>query len=673
MYPPHEGAKLCDLAAWGLVNMRGVKRRLAWGRSLLLLAAVPTVVVLAGYLAPGVNFLDRLERSTQDWRFRLRPPLAPDPRLLLVEVNDESLQRLGPWPWPRERWAALVDRLASAGVRAIVCDVFFPERTAPAADRALAEATRRAGCVYHATFAASSQGAERVWDPSRVAPGALTLRVVPGVGLNSGAELGGFSPLLGSYPELSAAAAGLGFVEVVDAGDGVFRYVYPVARVGERVYPSLALRAALDLLGATPQDGTVYLGRRLEFGALRLPLDRGGRLVINYLGPAGTFPRVSAVQVLSGEIAPDRLRDKIAVLGATAVGLHDLRPAPFGAAFDGVETQTTLLDNLLTGRLLREAPPEQGVLLVLAGALLVALLFALLPTAGASVGSTLLLGLYSYLCLWAFDSRDLLLPWVAPGVTMVLTVMVCLGYHAVGHEREVRRARRQLSRYLPPRVVAQMEHSSEEVPAGLRQPVTVLFSDLRDFTATSSRLGAEAVVALLNRYFGLMYETLTEFGGTLDKYLGDGLMAYFISPPGDHEHAALAVQAAVEMQRGIRANRDEWTFSGMPELRAGIGIATGEVVLGNIGTPQRMQYTVIGPEVNLAARLSELSKTLETEILIDESTYRLARDYIVARPLGRVEIRGYPEPQAVYAVVGEDRRPSPLGDDEASEQENAAR
>ena len=630
---------------------------------LMLIALAAAGLVTAWYLYPGsgeqggtTNLLDRLEYRTVDWRFSLRGQLTPDPRLLILEVNDDSLQRVGQWPWPRHTWARVVDLLAQAGARPIVFDIFFPEREANSGgDQALAEATRRAGMVYHAAFASTSgkapEGAAEGTTPLSI----IRATVVNGKGFDAFAEVGAFEALLTGYPELTRAAAGVGYADVLEGGDGIYRYVLPIATTqgGKDLCPSLALRVAMQML-APGQAVTVEKGREVRVGeSLAVPLDRAGRLTINFTGKSGTYPRRNVADLLDRKIPAADLRDKIVLIAATAPGLHDLRPSPYGATFDGVETQANILDNMLTGRYLRELQPERVVFLLVVMALLAATGFWLLGSLYGALASGALLIAYEGAALWAFSARGLVMPVLTPALSQGLALVALLIYAVRTQERTTDTAYRTFGKYVAAEVVRRLTDHEEQSAQGVRRMVTVLFSDLRNFTGSTARLQPEEVVGLLNRYFTLMYETLTEFEGILDKYMGDGLMAYFLSPEGDSEHAVLAVQAALEMQRRIDVNREEWVYYGMPGLRAGIGIATGEEILGDIGSPERMQYTLIGPEVNLAARLVELTKTAGAEIIMDARTYALAKDYIDARCLGPVAIHGLEEKQVVYEALPE--------------------
>ena len=618
--------------------------------------------------AQGANLLDRLEYRTVDWRFRTRRP-SPDPRLLILEVADPDLQRLGKWPWPHATWARVTDLLTRAGARAVIFDIFFAEPEGPGGtlsvgDEAFVAATRRAGMVYHAAFASPAAAPGRAGSSD---PLSIPVRAVPGKGFAAGAYLGNLPGVQAPFPRLAAAAAGLGFADLPDTGDGVFRYVWPVATVGAtasatapigQVCPSLALCVARQTL-APAEAVAVELGSQVAVGsAFGVPLDRAGRMVINFTGPHLTYPRAHVADLLEGKLTAGAVQDKLVFVAATAPGLYDLRPSPYGAYFDGVEAQANVLDNMLTGRYLMELPPERVVFLVLVMALLAAAAFWAMRPWFAFLAVTGLLLAYELGTVWAFSARSLILPALVPALSTGLGLVGLLVYAVRLQERATRSAHRALGRYVAAEVVQRLEDRDYGAAQGTRRTATILFSDLRNFTGSSARLKPEEVVALLNRYFSLMYETISDFEGTLDKYMGDGLMAYFLAAEGDGEHAVLAVQAALEMQRRIEVYRDEWAFFGMPDLRAGFGLATGEEILGDIGSPDRMQYTLIGPEVNLAARLVELTKTSGADIIMDQRTYELAKDYVGARCLGPVQISGLEQPQVLYEAVPDQPTPT---------------
>ncbi len=258
---------------------------------------------------------------------------------------------------------------------------------------------------------------------------------------------------------------------------------------------------------------------------------------------------------------------------------------------------------------------------------------------------------YDWFSIWVFADRGLIVPMFTPMLTGLVTILVLVSYRLLLEERQRSQARETLSHFVPTQIVSQlMEDEAAQILQGQRRIVSCLFCDLRGFTAASEQLSPEATVNLLNRYFTLMHEVIWEFDGTLDKLIGDGLMAFFNAPLEQPDHARRAVQAAIEMQRRIEFNRAEWEFCGWGELAAGIGIATGPAVVGYITARDRMQYTAIGAQVNLAARLEELTRELDAKILISEDTWQLVKDTVTTNDEGSVQVRGFTKEVNVYSV-----------------------
>jgi adenylate cyclase len=261
---------------------------------------------------------------------------------------------------------------------------------------------------------------------------------------------------------------------------------------------------------------------------------------------------------------------------------------------------------------------------------------------------------YNLLCGVFFTRANVVMPMAAPNVALVASALAILVYRLSTEERHRSQITRTFGLFVPPQVVSQLTGEDARVARleAERREITVLFSDIRDFTAYSERTDAEDVVALLNRYFSLMHEVVWEFGGTLDKYMGDGLMAFFGAPTSQEDHPERAVLAAVEMQRVIGNHADEWASFGMEGLRVGMGLHTGEVLVGLTGSEGRMQYTCMGDAVNLASRLEESTRDLDAEIIISSHLYERVADTIEAEPIGRLKIRGISAEVMAYAVGG---------------------
>jgi len=634
----------------------------------VLIGGACTLVMLVAAFWPQVTILDRMELRTVDWRFHMRGPLEPHPDIVLVTIDEVSLDKVGKWPWPRQLFARMTRQLTAAGARAIVYDVFFIEpELDPAGDAAFAQALSSADNVYLAGFAAGPEQESDYGDEPSVREMAAvdqaeTLRhwawneatVSRGEGLLRWAGIYQLPDLTYPFARLAQAADGLGYTCLVQGTDGIFRYTPPLGYFRHRLYPSLPLTVAAGLLQARPDQISVDFGRNLRLDAQHIvPLDRWGRMVINFAGKHKTYPHLPAWQILdeSEDTAELELEDKILIVAITAEGLHDVRASPFGGLLTGGEIQATILDNILTQRFLIQAPPEEMLLILPFIGLAIALIFALLPTRQALLVALGVVAAYDWFSIWVFAGHGLIVPMFTPMLTGLITILVLTSYRLLLEEKQRSQARQTLSHFVPTQIVSQlMEDEAAQILQGQRRVVSCLFCDLRGFTAASELLAPEATVNLLNRYFTLMHEVIWEFDGTLDKLMGDGLMAFFNAPLEQPDHARRAVQVAIEMQRRIEFNRGEWEFCGWGELAAGIGIATGPAVVGYITARDRMQYTAIGAQVNLAARLEELTRELDAKILISEDTYELLEGAFPAQYVGRIAVRGFGEEVGVYAV-----------------------
>lgn len=621
------------------------------------------VFVLGLYFWPTGTLIDRLEWRTVDWRFALRGPATPQQKIVIVTVDEESINTpgLGRWPWPRRRYAQLIQRLQTLHARRIVFDIFFtePDLSAggPASDAALVAQTLQAGNVYHAGFiyepgdpeaagpAPSPEAQRRAW-PSPV---------VHGRGLNAVADL--VEPRALTFPmaAIASAARGCGVANVLDSGDGIYRHLVPLARYQGKLYPSVALAVTADELGVPPEQVVVQPGRYLDVGGKRrIPLDMRGLMLIDFLGGDHTFHYVSARDLLGppDAVKASDFRDAIVLIGVTAPGIYDLRANPFSTIYNGVEAEATALECMLSGRFIRQVPPLQAAVFLLLILLVFGLLLPRLSTAVMTPLALLAVLSYPSLAISLFTRQHILIELVNPLLAMTGSVMIILVLRLLIEERRRHQVQTILRYFVPPQLVGRLvEEEALMTLRGERRDTSVLFADLRNFTATAEALAPEDTVMFLNRYFGLMHEVIWEHEGTLDKYIGDEIMVFYNAPVLQPDHARRAVMTAIDMQRRIIANQAEWEYLRVPELNAGIGIASGQAVVGYVGSAERMQYTVIGQTVNLASRLQALCKTLGCRILISDETYRAVAELIVAQDLGEIAIAGFHEPVRVWHVL----------------------
>ncbi len=434
------------------------RRRLLW------LAPAIVVFVLTVRFWPSLTHLDRLELRTLDWRFTHRGPCEPDPRIVILEVDESSVAQLGRWPWPRERFARVIRTLQELGARAVIFDIFFaepdPQPGGAQSDRQLIEATAEAGMVYHAAFGHAPAGsAQAAGDRALLKRSWSEARVLRGRGPNAVARLFELGEVTAPLPGLVAAAADVGFVNVADSGDGVYRHTFPVVRHGDALYPSLSVAAAAGMLGVAPAQVTIYLGRAIDLGGRRqIPIDRSGRMLIDFAGGAGSYPYVPVRDLLTmAQRNPDaaraRFAGRIVFVAVSAPGLYDLRASPFDTVYNGVETQANALANILSGRMLRQAPGEVCIFIVVALAVALIIGLSARRPGGAIAAAVAVFAGYNWLAVALF-ARGTVIEMAAPNLVMLLMVLAALAVRLVGAESEQARTLGALSRFVPAAVIS---------------------------------------------------------------------------------------------------------------------------------------------------------------------------------------------------------------------------
>lgn len=660
-------------------------------RWLVALAFVLTAVLLAGGLG-RLTLLQTLELKTYDARMRaVATGEGASPGIAMVLIDDHSIRQLEPivgrWPWPRLVHAVLVNFLARGPAKLVVYDVLFSEAdkgrhdvlgtewTGAESDQALVEAVQAAGNVILAAEA-SSEGTVNGGDTGPVLSG------IPSLATRWPVE--GFAekrPLLvPPFPALAAAARGIGHARTVYDLDGPLRRSVPFVQVGDHVVPSLPVGAALLAAGTPPAAVSASRGQ-LKLGDARVPWIE--QVVPDYYGPAQTVWRplvpfrgptlkadgqptfrsysfqdlfLAEQQLLAGEtphLDPAAFKDQIVVVGVTAEGLRDLFTTPLGEGrMPGAEVHANVIDGLLTGHAIAPAAPAPR----LAMAVVPALAVAAVGAAGAPWITAAAAAAVSAALVW-YATRALgqgvWLPLVVPLLAVGLTFLADLAWMYFVEGREKRRVKRLFSRYVSKDVYQQLIASpTDAVLGGERREMTVLFSDMRGFTTLSESGEAEDLVRQLNQYFTRMVEVVFAHRGTVDKFVGDMVMALYGAPLDDPDHADHAVQTALAMVKALEQLNRLWAVEGRAALDIGIGINTGEMIAGNIGSDTIMSYTVIGDNVNLGARLESLNKDFGTRILISEATRRQLKGQYDLRPLGDVMVKGKTKAVQVFEVRG---------------------
>jgi len=641
--------------------------------------------------------VNRLEAIVYDTRLVLTMPRTVDPRIVIVDIDEKSLAERekggeGRWPWPRDRLALLLDKLFDRHAVALVgFDVVFAERDESSGIkvlRGLAQKELRDVAAFQSALKALEPALEyddilasRIRNRPVVLGYVLTqekdvrIGVLPEPLLPAGIFAGrkiDFKDYQGYTANLAAlqkAAPAAGFFSVDPDPDGIIRRVPMLAEFEGAYYEPLSLAMirvlARDDKGALPpvQPGFPadklwtrgYAGLEwLELGPLRIPVDERVEALVPFRGKLGSFRYVSAVDILNDRVAADDLKNKIVLVGTTAPGLLDLRATPVQPVYPGVEVHANLIAGMLDGNIKQKPPYVIGaefVLLALTGIALALLLPVLSPL--KSLLTTLaVLAIVIVTNILVFHSGNLVLPLASGLVLVALLFALNMSYGFFIEARGKRQFTELFGQYVPPELVDEMARDPTKysmLPKAAE--LTILFSDVRGFTSISEALSPEDLREYINEYLTGMSGVIRRHRGTLDKYIGDAVMAFWGAPVADPDHAKHAVVTALEMQVVCAQLNEKFVARGWPELKIGVGLNSGNVRVGDMGSRDRKAYTAMGDAVNLASRLEGITKTYGAAIIVGEKTREAAPDFVY-RELDRVRVKGKDVAVAIYEPIG---------------------
>ncbi|MDP3139592.1 MAG: adenylate/guanylate cyclase domain-containing protein [Burkholderiaceae bacterium] len=666
-----------------------------WSRIAVTLIPLLFALLHASGVLP-IGVLQRLDDIIYDARLRATMPRSLDERIVIVDIDEKSLAEVGRWPWGRNKLGGLIEELFDRQNAAMVgFDVVFAEADESSGLKRLrqlaqGELREQAGFAqrieqmqgvldYDAVFARSLEKRHVVLgyyftsDRDGRKSGVLPAPVMQKQALKGRPiKFTSWNGYGANIEQLARAAPMAGFFNSITEGDGVVRSIPLLAEYGGQYYESLSLAMFRMLVGlprvepgfpaerflSRNYQGLESILLREDRRTLAIPVDERVATLVPFRGPGGvnggSFRYISAADLLAQRIAPASLKDKIVLVGTTAPGLLDLRVTPVGETYPGVETHANVIAGLIDGKVFVKPDYAVGfevVILILAG-LILAVALPLLSAPRAVALSVLVIGSLLGLNFWLYLGYGLVLP-LASALVMALTAFALnMSYGYFVESRSKRELAQLFGTYVPPELVDEMVKDPDSYSMkDAAKELTVMFCDMRGFTKMSEQMEPTQLQALLNGVFSRLTDLIRSNRGTIDKYMGDCVMAFWGAPVETPRHAQLSVKTAIEMSAAVRRLNEEHRSQGIPEIGIGIGLNTGTMCVGDMGSDIRRSYTVIGDAVNLGSRLEGLSKTYGVDIVVSESTRKLATDY-AWQELDRVRVKGKDQAVAIYWPMG---------------------
>lgn len=559
-----------------------------------------------------LNFLgifELLEYKSYDFRLKLRDRKNPTGEIVIAAIDEDSLDKLGRWPWDRSVHAELIEKLITAGVKTIGFDVLFIEKSNPSSDKLLSNAMAKSKrCVNEILF-----------------------EVVKGVAVKKKPPI----------EDIIKSSIILGSPNIFPETDGVVRKMKPVIEYQGALYPHISVAIA-----------SAYLNKPWQELVRNLSLDGNGEMLINYCGEFETFRYISYSKILDGDFDCKLFKNKIVLIGYAAAGLGDRHVTPFSPAMPGIETIANNINSFINSDFVSYPNTWAGFLSVIIVGLILTFFLPKLSPWKSTLLTVFIFILWAYISNYYFANRKIWLEYVPTASLVIFSYISITSWRFITEEKEKRWLKKAFGQYLSPIVINELQKNPDALTlGGKRQTMTVLFSDIRGFTSISEASTPEKIVALLNEYLTKMTEVVFKYEGTLDKFIGDAIMAFWNAPLVQKDHAQRAVFCAIDMMDELAKLQQKWRTEKRSVIDIGVGINTGEMIVGNMGSIERMDYTVIGDNVNLGSRLEALNKEFKTHIIISESTYSYVKNMVKTKPLGSTKVKGKEKPVEIYEVL----------------------
>ena len=652
--------------------------------------SIVCVIALSLCIDNFSKVFDVMETLSVDWRYnKWNATVKPSDKIVIVDIDDESLKFLAPefgaWPWPRSAYKNLLEYLAMSGPKSVLFDILFTEpQREKINDEMLAEASKLYPGISHAVKFLDSQVVESNNKPRfdsviekqsiEIIEADTVVSAKTQVESSKDASRNrfdyDFQDFLIPNPVLLQKEPDLHIVNAIKDRDGIFRRGLSIFSFQNKYYPGLAVKGLLSLMDS--QSRKVLFDEKkgiISFSpeGWKLPVDSKGQVVYRFYSEETPFKIVPFAQIAlqkdkidkglvddPAKLDPNPLeffKDKVVLVGSSAIGLEDLKATPINKSLPGVILHATTISNVLQNDFVTlPSPLTKWIVTVF---ILLAVYFSIfyfesvLIKFGISIG---VMALYFGSALYLFKFQQLQIAMAIPLILAIVGVLDAFVYMTFIEGQQKKQMLSTLSKFLSPEVALEMVKNGIDPTAeiGRRKELTILFSDIRGFTAMSEKYEAEKLVSILNCYLGKMTDVVFEKKGTLDKFIGDAVMAFWGAPIENPDHAKLAVESSLKMIQELKALNVEFKANFNIELNIGIGINTGSVVVGNIGSEKRLDYTVIGDNVNLASRLEGLTKQYRLNIIVGEDTYEKTKTHFFYREVDFVVVKGKDEPIRIY-------------------------
>jgi adenylate cyclase len=663
-------------------------------------------IYIASHHSPLLQLLADIELKTLDMRFDLRGKVEPGSQVVIVAIDQKSEHALGRWPFPRSYLARAVDALREAGARVIAFDINFPEPDQNSALKALEQVqkdyearskTGRGDSEFEAKLKSLEENADsdkkfadalsrfdnsvlgyfylrgeeaKGENPERFNEfmNYLSFQAYPSIEhgeyakgsellINPQLQFDGLSPNLG---EFAANAKNFGYFNIIPDSDGTVRREPVIIPFRGSYYPSLDVAAALAYTNLPLDQVNVVFNpsglERIDFGKESIPTDPSGFVLINYYGPGRTFETYSLSDVIEHKVSPLKLKDRLVLIGSTALGIGDSVVTPFKQTnFFGVELHANFIMDILQGHLIHRGIRENliDVLFLLLFGLPAGMVMSMASPRRATIFTLLLWSAFLLLAYYLFAHRRMWIVIVLPSAALAVNYVLIISHRFFFEERQKRKVRAAFTQYIPPGVIAQiLQHPELLRLGGEEKELTAMFSDIRGFTTLSEGLSPAALVELLNEFLSAMTDVIFKNWGTVDKFIGDAIMAFWGSPYPQTDHAERACRAALEMIEMLGKLQAKWEGQGRPRIDIGVGINSGPMIVGNMGSTKRFNFTIIGDNVNLASRLEGTNKQFGTRVIISEGTFLKVDGQFIARELDLIRVKGKMKPVRIFELLG---------------------